>query len=215
MSDENNGASAPDAQKSSSEQMIPKSRFDEVIRQKQEAMANASAFQTMVQQMTNANNQRPKKEDPTLRKLREENPEMYTLYQRQQQELSTVRESATQLAEHQDKQEFFHAAGRNAQKYGDKIEAIVEAERRNGNYNVKRSAVYAYVRGQEAIQKDFESPSPTDDFKPTTQETVNVANDDAPGSRASSVAPRTASTAAVGGDKTREERIRDLSDFTF
>lgn len=217
MSDENTGASAPEAPKSSSEQMIPKSRFDELVAQKKEAQNNAAMMQQMLQQMASANRPRqPQKEDPTLKQLREENPAVYAMYLKQQKELETVRGSAAQLAEHQDRQEFFGVAGRNADKYAEKVEAVIQAERQNGNYNVKRSAVYAFIRGQEAIQRDS-APEPTEEYRPTTQAAAAAVNEavEAPGSNPSSVAPRASSTAALSGEKSRDERIKELENIAF
>ena len=217
MSDENTGAPAPEAPKSSSEQMIPKSRFDELVAQKKEAQNNAAMMQQMVQQMAAANKPRQQqKEDPVLKRLREENPDVYAMYTRQQRELETVRGSAAQLAEHQDRQEFFGVAGRSADRYAEKVEAVIQAERQNGNYNVKRSAVYAFIRGQEAIQKDA-NPVSNDEYVPTTQAAVEAVDDavGAPASNPSSVAPRGASTAALSGEKSREERLRELDNIIF
>lgn len=219
MSDEKTeGAPAPEAQKSSSEQMIPKSRFDELVAQKRDAQQQAQMMQQMVQTMANSSRpQQKKKEDPTLRKLREEHPDIYAIVQKQQQELETVRGSSAQMAEHLDRQEFFSSAGKNASKYEQKVEEVIRAERANGNYNVKRSAVYAYIRGQEAIQKDM-SPEPKEEYRPSTQnahEAVQEAVNDAPSSNPQRVAPKGTSTAALSGEESREERVKKLEDVIF
>lgn len=213
MSDENKGAP------SSGEQMIPKSRLDEEIAKRNAAQQQAQFFQQSLGTLINQQRvQRgPDPEEAEIEKLKDENPLAYKLLLKQKQserELKQVRAGFSSLADEMDKSKFYSFAGKDAGKYADKVEQIIQAERQAGNFKVDRQGAYVFLRGQEQLAKDRMPAQPlTEGAPPARQE---ATEEDVPSSNphlASTMRSSQSATAVV--EKSREERFKDLQDIEF
>lgn len=200
---------------SSTEQMIPKSRLDELIARANAAEQKAQFFQqtatSLMQQQRAA--RPPDPEDAEIERLKEENPLAYKLHLKQkkaEQDLKQVRAGFSSLADQIDRTEFLRQAGKDGQKYAEKVEQIIQTERGRGNFNVDRHGAYVYLRGQEQLLKDRQTQA-------TPPAATQVTDEgDAPGSDpqfASTLRQSAAPTATV--EKSREERFKELENQEF
>jgi len=206
MSDENPGAA------SSPEPMIPKSRLDELIARERQAREQVQFLQGMVTQQQRA--QRPTEQpDPEIEKLREENPTLYKVVQRNRElelDIKKVRAGFASVADQTDRSEFLRDAGKEGQKYLAKVEQILASERQRGNFNADRKGIYVYIKGQESLQKES-TPAAPRDVPVATADTGDFPSTDA--RSATTIPSSTAATRTV--EKTREERIKELENIVF
>lgn len=153
MSDENTNGSA-----SSSEQMVPKARLDELVADRNREREEKAFLQHTLAQMMNRTQTRratqTEPEDPELEQLKESQPALYRKIKEQVSDLKQVRAGTADLIDEVDRMKFVQAAGKNATKYLQQIEQIVESERRNGNFKVNRMGVYHFLLGQEKLRED-------------------------------------------------------------
>lgn len=157
--------------------------------------------------------QRPRQEDPALRALREQNPDLYRLHVKQQKEMEQMRGMAAALVEDNDRANFHRQFGPQAEKYGQQVEEIVQKARANGNYQLSRGEAFIFMQGHERIQQGYATPAPA----PMPQ--VAQAPSVAPTIEAPSTTPR--GTSFVNGasapkgfssstPQNREEQLRGL-----
>ncbi len=211
MSDDNSKGSA-----SSAEQMVPKSRLDELIAQKNQAAQQTHFLQqTLSSLMAQQRAQRaPDPEDQEIERLKDENPVAHKLLLKQktlEQDLKQTRAGFSSLADEIDRKNFFEAAGKESAKYAEKVEQVIQAERQKGNFNVDRRGVYVFLKGQEQIARESapQASAPAPSAPAESHEDVPSSDHRFASTLKGSAAP----TVAV--EKTREERIKELENVEF
>lgn len=214
---------------SSGEQMIPKSRLDEIIAERN-ALRNEIAVKdqtvhTLSHLVKQAQApQRQVEEDPVLKELKENNPALYHKMVKQEAEIRQLRGGLTAFAERQDRSDFLAHAGKPGEKRLAEVEKILEEERRRNNFQATRLGIYTWLLGQERLQRDAQEASPGEGFAASQAAAAKAppkADDDSQAEEIPSSDPRassspTAGTASVlSGEETREERIKKLEHLEF
>lgn len=196
MSDENTGTSVP-AQASSAEQTIPKVRLDEEIQRRRLLEEQVKFQQQMLQGMQQRQQapQQPSVEQERLRRLKEENPELYKAEvekYRLKQELNQTKQAVAGLWDEQDRIKLVNRYGKLAEKRLGEVEQTLEQFRASGNFNINREQVLVLLMGQDKLKEESTPkavPAPTAQAQATAQPT----DDDIPSTDA-----RFASTLAGG-----------------
>lgn len=203
---------------SSAEQMIPKSRLDELIAQRNQLQQQTNFMQqtlsTLVQQQKAQRG--PEPDEVEMEKLREENPAVYKSYvkqKKQENELKQVRAGFASVADELDRMKFIQATGKAGQKMLQRVEEILGRERSNGNFNADRHGIYTYLLGSERLVKEAQG---VPNQQSAAVESVEEDDSDIPSSNpkfASTIAGNTASSKTV--EKSREDRIKDIENIVF
>lgn len=227
MSDQENDVNRAQAQQSqsSSEQMIPKQRFDEILNERNRLREERELQNKTVHSLTNLIQQsrqpqraRPVEEDPMIKKLRENgNQELADLVSRQQSELRQLRNGFKTMADDQDRNAFIGAYGKQGQAALQQVEEIVEAERQRGNFAVTRQGVFLWLKGQERLMAEQNAENAPVAKAPVAQQAApSYSSEDAPDQNPNSITHLPQGGASVGqGGKTREQRIKELEDVEF
>lgn len=207
MSDENQSAA------SSAEQMVPKTRLDELIADRnaerqermflQQQLAEAAKYRQPVQQAA--------QEDPELEALKESNPALYRRMKKQELETKQLRAGFSSLLDQQDRSTYLQEAGADGKKRLDEVERVIHHERTvNRNFNVTRIGVYNWIKGQEVLKREQTAQAAPAPAKASSTE------DDIPSSDpkfATTIKGGTAPSNVV--EKTRDERIKELENVVF
>ncbi len=204
-----------------SEQMIPKSRFDEVLNQTRAQQQELATLKQVVNHMATANQPRPAIRpvpmDPALKELKETNPAAFSLFMKQQQELARVRQVQTESIDMQDRQLMHQAFGKVAEKHSDRVEQELQRLRSQGIFNIGRSAVLKQILGEEALHRELSqgqyqaAPQPVPAQTPSPAQTFDAPPSDP--SLIPSVQSGTASASLAG--KTVEETRELLKNIEF
>jgi hypothetical protein len=217
MSDENQGAGAP-VQQSSAGQTIPKERLDEVLARARLLEEQVRFQQSMIAQLGQRQQipQQPSAEQERLRRLKEENPELYKSEiqrLRLQQELSQTKQAVAGLWDEQDRIKLLNRYGKNAEKRIQEIEQVLEQFRNNGRYDMNREQVYLLLLGQEQLRKEqAQAAAPPATPAPVVQkEEVDAPPSDA--RLASSLQGGKAPSGAA--NKSFQEIEKELEDIPF
>jgi len=203
--------------------MIPKQRFDEVVvernrlREERELQSRTVASLTNLVQQARQPQARPAQEDPRVKKLRESgNNELADLMVQQEASLRQLRGATKTMADDFDRERLLRVYGPKAQSELQKIEQIVEAERSRGNYAVSREGVFLWLKGQEKLIAEQNALQAPQGGAQQSTAPVHQAAEDAPGQDPKSLTRVPQGGASVGtGDKTREQREKELENFEF
>ncbi len=201
---------------SSAEPMIPKSRLDELIADRNH---QREENQFLRQQLSRAmpQQQRVEQEDPEMEELKQSNPGLYKKIKTDEQEKKRLRAGFATLADKQDKTEFLLETGAEGKKRLGQIEDIIARERANGNYKVTRVGIFNWMRGQERLAADERAAANPSNASPNAQgHHASASDDNAPSSDPSAATTVRAGTASPNfAEKSREERIKELENEEF
>lgn len=215
MSDENTAAQTATAQApSATEQMIPKSRLDELIAQRNE-QARETQFlqQTLNQLLANQARVQPRAEDPEEEALKERDPIAYKKFKQQEMEIKQLRAGFSSQADQNDRLAFLAETGAEGKKKLAEVERILSEERKRGNFQANRFGIHVWLLGQEKLREDaIKSQAP----KTVAKAPETTADSEAPTSdyrEATTIAGGT--TPSSKAVETREDRIKRLENFEF
>ena len=181
MENSENGGSTPATSASQAEQMIPKSRLDEVLAERNRLREERNFSTQTVQSLTQLLQQQkapraPAQEHPVLKKLKEEGrTEEAAMFAQLLRENAQNRQANAALVDQTDRNAFLYKYGKKAETKLQEVERIVEAERQRGNFGVTREGAYVWLVGSErlssedavpvkqAAQPQFQAATPQDD----------------------------------------------------
>jgi len=214
MTDENNtGAFPAPTAAASSEQTIPKQRFDELIADRNELRQQTQMLQQTLNQLVQNQRpaQRPREEAPEMRELREQNPALYKRLAAQDQAIRESRALNSELIDGQDRINFVTEYGEEAKKNLKKVEDLLRQERAAGNFKVSRQGVYLWLKGQEQLQRSV-APEPT----VVTQQAPQAKVEEIPSSDPSNARFVNGAQAPSGFSSatptSREEQVKQMRD---
>ena len=158
------GAGNPVAkvQKTPAEQLIPKSRLDEVISERNNERAQLQAMQQTVQNLTQMIQQQGQRsarpaENPYLKKLREEGRvDEARVFAGMEQQLVQQRQVAAALVDEVDRTRFITSYGKKGAKRLNEVEKLIADSRQRGNFNLSREQAYIHLLGIEQHQREQE-----------------------------------------------------------
>lgn len=209
MSDENSSGTA-----SSPEPMIPKSRLDELIAERNDLRQEKNFLLQQVGELGRSRQpMRPEQEDPELEEMKQRDPVAYRKFKKQEQDAKQLRAANFMIMDKQDRLEYLQETGGEGKKVLGQVEQVLQAERQRGNFNVTRTGIFNYLKGEESVKRARELENAP--AKKAASEPVE-SNEEAPSSDpkfASTIRAGTASSSKV--EKSREERIRELENIEF
>lgn len=210
MSDDTSSGSS-----SSAEPMIPKSRLDELIQERNQERQERQFLQNQLGEIARQRQvvQRPEQDDPEMEELKQRDPAAYKRFKKQENELRQVRAGFSSLADQNDRLDYFSQTGSEGKKMLGQVEQVLKHEREvNRNFNVTRSGIYQFLKGQELIRQQQERGTQPQAKTPVMEE----SDGDVPSSDpklATTIRGGTASSQSV--EKSREERFKELENVEF
>lgn len=223
MENGENGGQTPAKSAPPAEQMIPKSRLDEVIAERNRLREERNHSTQTVQSLTHMLQQQrgtqraPAQEHPVLKKMREEGrTEEAAVFAQLLRENAQSRQTHAALIDETDRNSFLFKYGqKGAQEKMVEVERIIEAERQRGNFQVTREGAFLWLLGNERLQKDERADGRQVQVTPqAAQKTQQTPEDDGPSSDPTQVTTlKQAGASGAAVDKNRVDEIPE--DFEF
>ncbi len=203
MSDNDAGNPTPTA---GEQQTVPLSALLEERRARQNAEAQAQAITRLLQQTAPQQTRPAAQESPTMRKMKEENPELYAELKSRDFQAKQQSAALFQANDTLDRVQFHQAFGKNAEKYAGQVEAMLNDLRAQGIHSYNRGAILKNIIADDTLKKEAQAvntPAP-------------VTTTSAPPSDPKAAAPlQTGSTGSSAKALSLEEREAALTDFEF